>query len=47
MNKKEVDVNITANCGGGIPGGCNNLELGQIVDFKATIEPLVCHKDGN
>lgn len=45
VNKKEVDVNITANCAGGIPGGCNNLELGQIVDFKATIEPLVCHKD--
>ncbi|CAH1183024.1 unnamed protein product [Ceutorhynchus assimilis] len=43
--QKDVNVNITSSCPNYLDGRCYNVELGQTIDFKATIEPLVCHKN--
>ncbi|KAL1494675.1 hypothetical protein ABEB36_010241 [Hypothenemus hampei] len=45
IEKKDVSVNISSSCPNGSDGLCNNLKLGQTVNFTATIEPLICQKN--
>ncbi|XP_072391431.1 integrin beta-PS-like [Diabrotica undecimpunctata] len=42
----EVDVTFSSNCGNDQPNRCNNVTVGQIIDFTATIELRQCPQDG-